>query len=62
MASLLRVATVSLCCFAYLSCVSALNNTNSTGTHQVSAVVLDNSTAFGVCVYPTSVSAYLENK
>lgn len=49
------IVTITLCCLACLSCVHALNNSNSTGTHETSAVFLDNDSCFGVCVYPTSV-------
>ncbi|KAK0509156.1 hypothetical protein JMJ35_008527 [Cladonia borealis] len=54
MASSLRILSITLGLFAWLVCVKAFNNTNSTGTHHVTAVVLDNETAFGVCVYPRS--------
>ena len=56
MASLLRFPIIFLSCFVPFGFVTALNNTNSTWTHEVSAVVLDNEAAFGVCVYPRSVS------
>ena len=58
MASSLRILSIALGLFAWLVCVKAFNNTNSTGTHDVTAVVLDNETAFGVCVYPRSVSLH----
>lgn len=45
-----------LCYLAYLNCVVALANNSSTGTFDTSAVILDNESSFGVCVYPTSVS------
>ena len=58
MASSLKFFTVILIFGALLGCTDALNNTNSTGTHEVSAVALDNHSAFGVCVYPRSVGIY----
>ena len=56
MAYRLRLLTILLCFLASSVCVTALNNTNSTGTHDATAVILDNEDSFGVCVYPRSVS------
>ena len=58
MASSLRILGIAFGLFACLICVNAFNNTNSTGTHDVTAVVLDNEAAFGVCVYPRSVNLH----
>lgn len=58
MASSLRILGIASGLFACLICVGAFNNTNSTGTHGVTAVVLDNEAAFAVCVYPRSVSLH----
>ena len=58
MASSLRILGIAFGLFACLICVNAFNNTNSTGTHEVTAVVLDNEATFGVCVYPRSVSLH----
>lgn len=55
MASWWRVLACGFACFV---CVNALNNTNSTGSHQATAVVLDNEQNFAVCVYPRSVSSH----
>ncbi|KAL2042134.1 hypothetical protein N7G274_005322 [Stereocaulon virgatum] len=54
MAHSLRLLRVVLCLFTSLLCARALNNTKSTRTHDVTAVVLDNKATFGVCMYPTS--------
>lgn len=55
MALSLRLLGIILFGFAYLACASASSNNNATGTHEVSAVALDNDAAFAVCVYPRSV-------
>ncbi len=56
MAYPLRVAFALLCFSGLLLCVHGQTTTNSTGTSNVPAVVLDNEAAFAVCVYPTSAS------
>ncbi len=53
---MVRIVCMILCYLAYLNCVVALANNSSTGTFDTSAVILDNESSFGVCVYPTSVS------
>lgn len=48
-----NAVSVILCSWALLSCVDALVNTNSTGTHKTPAVVLDNEFSLVICVYLT---------
>lgn len=59
MALMHKFASRLLCLFAFLICVSAIEASDATNgsTSATTAVFLNNTSAFAVCVYPTSVSS-----
>lgn len=52
----MKWTVLAVLCLTCLVTVNAANDTNVNGTIAQTAVQLSNDTAFGVCLYPTSVS------